>query len=87
MPHCSAGCPSEPLLIAATTDSEDGSWEEKDQRNQESREGASSERGLEKDESIPKANLIFQTDLWASEGCDADAQRTDTAHTRHDWSE
>lgn len=56
-----AGCLSEHLLTAATTDSEDGFWEEKGQRNQESSEGAGSERGLGKDELIPRANLIFQT--------------------------
>lgn len=60
-PHCQHRVPAEHLLTAATTDSEDGSWEEKGQRNQESSEGAGSERGLGKDEPIPRANLIFQT--------------------------
>lgn len=75
-----AGCPSEHLPTAATTDSEDGSWEEQDQRKQASSEGASSERGFGKDEPIPRANNIPGCALWASEGCDVDAQRTDAAH-------
>lgn len=80
-----AGCPSEHLPRAATTDSEDSSREEQDQRKQESSEGASSQRGLGKDEPGPRANLIFQTARWASEGCDVDARRTDAAQERHDW--